>query len=118
MNIEDFRSYCLSLKGAEESLPFDDETLVFKVGGKIFSLTGISLFASVNLKCDPEKAMELREQYPAVIPGYHMNKKHWNTISMDGSISDRLLKEWIKDSYELIVSSLPKKIKQELDELD
>jgi predicted DNA-binding protein (MmcQ/YjbR family) len=118
MNIEDFRSYCLSLKGAEESLPFDDEILVFKVGGKIFSLTGISLFASVNLKCDPEKAMELREQYPAVIPGYHMNKKHWNTILMDGSIFDRLLKEWIKDSYELIVSSLPKKIKQELDELD
>jgi predicted DNA-binding protein (MmcQ/YjbR family) len=118
MNIEDFRTYCLSLKGVEEGLPFGDETLVFKVGGKIFALMGISLFASVNLKCDPEKAVELREQYPAVIPGYHMNKKHWNTVLMDGSISDRLLKEWTKHSYELVVASLPKKIKQELDDLD
>lgn len=118
MNIEDYRAYCLSLKGCEEGLPFGDETLVFKVGGKIFALTGISLFGSVNLKCDPEKAVELREQYPAVIPGYHMNKKHWNTVLMDGSISDRLLKEWTKHSYELVVSSLTKKLQQELNDLE
>jgi predicted DNA-binding protein (MmcQ/YjbR family) len=118
MNIEDYRSYCLSLKGVEEGLPFGDETLVFKVGGKIFALTGISLFASVNLKCDPEKAVELREQYPAVIPGFHMNKKHWNTVLMDGSISDRLVKDWTKHSYELVVSSLTKKLQQELNDLE
>lgn len=118
MNIEDFRSYCLSLKGTEEGLPFGDETLVFKVMGKIFALNGITMFTSVNLKCDPERAVELREQYPAVIPGYHMNKRHWNTVLMDGSIPDRLLKEWIKHSYELVVASLTKKLKQELEKLE
>ena len=118
MNIEDFRTYCLSLKGVEEGLPFGDETLVFKVGKKIFALTHLRLFTSVNLKCDPEKAVELRERYPAVIPGYHMNKKHWNTVLIDGSIPDRMLKEWTKQSYDLVVETLSKKIKQELEEFE
>jgi len=102
----------------EEGMPFGNETLVFKVMGKLFALTNIETFASVNLKCDPEKAVELREQYPSVIPGYHMNKKHWNTVLMDGTISDKLIKEWTKESYELVAASLTKKQKQELDELE
>ncbi|MDB5273725.1 MAG: MmcQ-like protein [Chitinophagaceae bacterium] len=118
MNIESFRTYCLSLKGVEEGMPFGNETLVFKVMEKLFALTNIDTFASVNLKCDPEKAVELRDQYAAVIPGYHMNKKHWNTVLMDGTISDKLIKEWTKDSYELVAASLTKKQKQELEELE
>ena len=91
MNIEEYRSYCLAKKGVIEEFPFDNETLVFKVAGKMFALTNVSTFASINLKCDPEKAVELRDQYPAVLPGYHMNKKHWNTILLDGSIPRKLL---------------------------
>ncbi len=109
MNIEEFREYCLSKKGVTESFPFDETTLVFKVMGKMFALTDTEDDFSINLKCDPEKAIELREQYPIVQPGYHMNKKHWNTIYIDGSISDEELKIWIDDSYRLVVSSLPKK---------
>jgi len=114
MNIESFRMYCLSLKGAEEDLPFGPDTLVFKVMGKLFALTNIDTFASVNLKCDPEEAVELRERYDAVIPGFHMNKKHWNTVLMDGRISDALVKEWTLKSYELVVKSLTKKMQEEL----
>lgn len=99
---------------ASESLPFGDDTLVFKVVDKIFAIADITLFESINLKCDPEQAMLLREQYPAVQPGYHMNKKHWNTILMDGAIPDRILQQWIDDSYDLVVNKLPKKIKQQL----
>jgi len=106
--------YCLSLKGAEEDLPFGPDTLVFKVMGKLFALTNIDTFASVNLKCDPEEAVELRERYDAVIPGFHMNKKHWNTVLMDGRISDALVKEWTLKSYELVVKSLTKKMQEEL----
>jgi predicted DNA-binding protein (MmcQ/YjbR family) len=91
VNIEEYRSYCLAKKGVIEEFPFDNETLVFKVAGKMFALTNVSTFASINLKCDPEKAVELRDQYPAVLPGYHMNKKHWNTILLDGSIPRKLL---------------------------
>ena len=80
MNIEDFRRFCLSLKGVTEGMPFDNETLVFSVRGKMFTLTDINTFESINLKCDPEEAIMLREKHEAVIPGYHMNKKHWNTI--------------------------------------
>ena len=109
MNIEEYRSYCLLKKGVSEEFPFDNETLVFKVMGKVFALTDVSEFRSINLKCDPEKAVELRDQFPAVVPGYHMNKKHWNTIMLDGSIPDRLLKTWIDHSYDLVVLSLPKK---------
>ena len=109
MNIETFRNFCLSLKAVTEDTPFGEDTLVFKVKGKMFALTNITFFHSVNLKCDPEKAIELREQFPAVKPGYHMNKKHWNTIDMDGTIPDKLLEQWINDSYNLVVKGLTKK---------
>jgi len=108
MNIEDFRQYCLSLPGVTESFPFDDITLVFKVMDKMFSLTSLDGDFRINLKCDPEKALELREKFDAVIPGYHMSKQHWNTIIMDGSIGNDLIIKWINDSYGLIVSKLTK----------
>jgi predicted DNA-binding protein (MmcQ/YjbR family) len=109
VNIEEYRSYCLAKKGVTEEFPFDNETLVFKVAGKMFALTNVSTFASINLKCDPEKAVELRDQYPAVLPGYHMNKKHWNTILLDGSIPSKLLQNWIDESYIRVVNALPKR---------
>ncbi len=114
MNIEEFRQFCLSLKSTKEGLPFDESTLVFTVCGKIFCLTDIDTFKSINLKCIPEEAIELREKYSSVIPGYHMNKKHWNTVLLDGSIPDSLLKEWIITSYNLVVKSLTKKEQIEL----
>lgn len=117
MNIEELRNYCLSRKGVSESFPFDEVTLVFKVMNKMFALTSLNKDLSINLKCDPEKAIALREKYETVQPGYHMNKKHWNTIYIDGSISQELIEEWIDHSYDLIVSSLTKKLKEELSEL-
>lgn len=112
MNIEQLQSYCLSKKGAEESLPFGPETLVYKVGGKMFLLASLdSIPLQFNVKCKPDDATTLREQYACVLPGYHMKKQHWNTIIADGSVSDKLLKQWIDDSYNLIVNSLPKKTK-------
>lgn len=114
MNIEIFREYCLSKKGVAEEFPFDETTLVFKVMGKMFALTDLENDFSANLKCDPEKAITLREKYTAVKPGYHMNKKHWNTISDDGSVTDELFYSWIDDSYELVIEKLPKSKKIEL----
>jgi len=112
MNIESLREYCLSKPGVEETLPFGPTTLVYKVNGKIFLLTGLDEEQlSFNVKCDPELAIELREQYPCVQPGYHMNKKHWNTVIVDGTVSNKQLKEWIDHSYGLIVKSLPQKPK-------
>lgn len=112
MNIETLRDYCLSKDGAEETLPFGPDTLVFKVAGKAFLLTGFdSDPLRFNVKCDPEKAVELREEFSCVLPGYHMNKKHWNTIVADGSVSAKQLKEWIDHSYDLVTASLPKKKK-------
>jgi predicted DNA-binding protein (MmcQ/YjbR family) len=103
MNIESLRDYCLSKPGTEEALPFGPDNLVYKVNGKIFLITGLDQEQlSFNVKCDPELAIELREKYPCVIPGYHMNKKHWNTIVVDGSVSVKQLKEWINHSYELV----------------
>lgn len=102
MNLESFRLYCLNKEKVSEEFPFGEDTLVFKVKGKIFAITDIEAFAGINLKCDPEKAIELREQYDAVQPGYHMNKKHWNTVVMDGSLSDKLVNELIDHSYELV----------------
>jgi predicted DNA-binding protein (MmcQ/YjbR family) len=103
MHIESLREYCLSKTGTEETFPFGPDTLVYKVNGKIYLLAGLDEQpARFNVKCDPDKAIELRDEYPAVLPGYHMNKKHWNTIILDGSITDRLLKEWIDHSYELV----------------
>lgn len=112
MNIEEFREYCLSKKGVTECFPFDETTLVFKVLNKMFTLTDIEDKFSFNVKCDPGKADELRSVYPCVLPGYHMNKQQWNTVIVDGSVSDRLLKEWIDDSYDLIVAKMTKKQKQ------
>ncbi len=108
MDIESFRNHCLSKNGVTEEFPFDQNTLVFKVMGKMFALTDIDLFESINLKCDPEEALVLREKYPAVIPGYHMNKKHWNTIKMEGNVPDNLVKQWIDNSYNLVVNKLSK----------
>jgi predicted DNA-binding protein (MmcQ/YjbR family) len=111
MDIVSLREFCISKKGVEESFPFNETTLVFKVGGKIFLLVDIeSKPLSFNVKCDPSKAIELRETYSCVKPGYHMNKQHWNTIVADGSVSNKLLQNWIEHSYELVVSSLPKKL--------
>lgn len=118
MDIEAYRRYCLAKPGVTEEFPFDNETLVFKVMGKMFALADVTLFTSINLKCDPERAVELREQYPAVEPGYHMSKKHWNTVLMDGTIGDRLLTEWIDHSYDLVVAGLPKKSKEALSSLE
>lgn len=112
MNLEQLREYCLSKPGSEETLPFGPDTLVFKVGGKAFLLTGFdSRPLRFNVKCDPEKAILLREQYESVLPGYHMNKKHWNTIVADGSVPLRLLQEWIDHSYDLVAGGLPTKRK-------
>ncbi len=117
MNIEELREYCISKPGVAEGFPFDETTLVFKVMGKMFALTNIEVELSINLKCDPDYAIELREQYHCVRPGYHMNKAHWNTIRIDGSVSDQLVQSWIDDSYELIVDKLTRKQKEELEEL-
>lgn len=113
MNIEKFRDYCLSLPAASEGMPFDDKVLVFKVAGKMFALTDIDAFESVNLKCNPDVAEELRERYAAVEPGYHMSKRHWNTIRLDGSIADSLVLEWTKESYDLVVKGLTRKQREE-----
>jgi len=114
MNIEDIREYCLSKKGADESFPFDEDTLVFKVGDKMFALMSLEEGASINLKCEPEKAIELRERYLEIKPGYHMNKKHWNTVLYNGSLSDKMIKELIDHSYSLVVKGLPKKVRDEI----
>ncbi len=114
MNIEVFRDYCLAKAGVTEELPFDENTLVFKVMGKMFALTDIELFDNINLKCDPARALELREQCAGIRPGYHMNKKHWNSVSTDGSVPDTLLYALIDHSYELVVAGLPGKLRQQL----
>ncbi len=111
MNIEEFRDYCLQKKSVEETFPFDEVTLVFKVGGKIFAITGLEHEEfKVNLKCDPDKSVELRARYPdSVFPGWHMNKLHWNTVLFEKGLSTDLLKELIDESYNLIVNSFSKK---------
>lgn len=119
MNIEEFRIYCLSKKAVEETFPFGEETLVFKVMGKMFALTGLDREEfTVNLKCDPTRAEELRENYEEVQPGYHMNKKHWNTISFEGSLEDDFLVELIDHSYDLVVQKLPKRDREALKALE
>ena len=114
MNIETFRKYCLAKKGVTEEFPFGEETLVYKVMGKMFALTDVESFESINLKVDPEEGAQLREQHPAVQPGYHMNKKHWVTVLVDGSIPDKMLMKWVDNSYQLVVTSLTKKQRAEL----
>lgn len=115
MNIEEYRDYCIGLPATSEGFPFDESTLVFKVANKMFALSNITTFDRINLKCDPENAIQLREQYSAVTPGFHMSKRHWNTIVLDGSISDQLIFDWIKDSYDLVVQSLPRKVRLEFE---
>ncbi|MCC6721103.1 MAG: MmcQ/YjbR family DNA-binding protein [Bacteroidia bacterium] len=110
MDIEYYRNYCLEKIGVTEEFPFDKTTLVFKVYGKIFALFDIDNFESVNLKCDPEKAILLREQFNEIKPGYHMNKKHWNTVSFSNNISDNLIIQLTDDSYNLVLNSIPKKL--------
>ena len=113
MDIETLREYCLAKKNVEESFPFGETTLVFKVKGKMFLLTQLDTpVLEFNVKCDPEKAIEWREQYAAVQPGYHMNKKHWNTVTADGSVPNRIMREMIDDSYDLVVASLPKNMRE------
>jgi len=114
MNAEELREYCIEKPGVTEGFPFDEDTLVFKVGGKMFLLIGLTPGNRFNVKCDPERAVELREQYSEVQPGYHMSKVHWNTVYMDGSLTRKQLCEMIDHSYELIVASLPKKVREEL----
>lgn len=110
MDIESLREYCLSLPDVEETQPFGPDTLVYKINGKIFLLTGLdSEQLSFNVKCEPDRAIELRDQYPCVIPGFHMNKKHWNTILVDGSVTNAILKGWIDDSYRLVSPKKKKK---------
>ncbi|WP_109831604.1 MmcQ/YjbR family DNA-binding protein [Reichenbachiella versicolor] len=114
MNIEEFRDYCLSKPAVSESFPFDEKALTFKVLSKMFAITDVDLFESVNLKCDPERALELRDQYHAVSPGYHMNKKHWNTILNNSDLPDDLMYELIDHSYELVVKGMKKSEREEL----
>ncbi len=116
MNIETLREFCLGFPHVTEDLPFGPETLVFRVAGKIFLLVSLdSEFLSFNVKCDPELAVTLREKYPGIVlPGYHMSKKHWNTIEPGISAPDTLLKEWVSHSYQLVFNSLPKKTRESL----
>lgn len=115
VDIESFRAYCIAKPGVTEEFPFDNQTLVFKVAGKMFALTNVDLFESINVKCDPEEAAVLRDQYEEVRPGYHMNKKHWNTVRVDGSLSDALIRQWTDNSYRLVVSHLPKQLQATLE---
>jgi len=113
MTLERLRDYCLQKQFVTESFPFDANTLVFKVGGKIFALMYADEFISFNLKCDPEKAIEFREQFSGILPGYHMNKKHWNTVMIFEDVSNEFLFTLIDHSYYLVVRSLPRKIRDE-----
>lgn len=114
MHIEELRDFCLGLPLVEEKFPFDQATLVFYIAGKMFCLCNIDEFDSVNIKCDPDKAIELRSIYEAVNPGYHMNKKHWNTVKINQDVKDTQLKQWIKDSYNLVILTLSKTKRPEL----
>lgn len=111
------RQVCTAKKGVLEDYPFDETTATFKVMGKIFAIADAQDFQSINVKCDPLKALALREQYSAVVPGYHMNKKHWNTLQLDGSLAHHDILEWIDDSYQLVAGKLPRNLKEELETL-
>ena len=115
MELPDVIEQCLSLPGAEETQPFGPEALVYKVGGKMFAVTSPDEFpARINLKCDPERAIELRDEYQGIKPGWHMNKKHWNTVMLDGSVPPALVRELVEHSYQLVVDALPKKVREGL----
>ena len=114
MDVEKFRVFCLSLPHATEHLPFDDVTLVFKIGGeKIFAILPLDVANCANLKCDPEKAPELRTEFVGVKPGFHMNKKYWNTVHFFADVSDELIFEWVKHSYDLVYHKMTRKLKDQ-----
>ncbi len=113
MNIEELREFCLNLEFTTEEVLWDG-VLVFKVGGKMFCFAPLDEDPKMNLKCDPDEAIELRERFPAVLPGYHMNKKYWNTVLLDGTISDSMLKVWIENSYRLVKAKLTKQERAQL----
>ena len=119
MNIQQLYEYCLSKKGVTEHFPFDNDTLVFKVGGKMFCLTSLKKWEegepSLNLKCNPEQALLLRAQFEAIQPGYHMSKVHWNTVYLNQDVPNKKIAHLINHSFELVFASLPKKIKQEIE---
>ena len=115
MHFDELIDFCFQLPGAKETFPFDKTTLVIKVQNKMFALVDIENPIGINLKCDPERALDLRESYDGIQPGYHMSKKHWNTVSLEGSVDDTLIKELVVHSYDLVVSSLPKKLRDELE---
>jgi predicted DNA-binding protein (MmcQ/YjbR family) len=115
MDASELRAWCLQHGGAIEDFPFGLETSVFKVAGKMFALSALGRAPlSVSVKCEPELAMGLRRTYPAIRPGYHLNKRHWNTIALDGSLPDQLVRDLVEDSYDLVVSALPKRVREEL----
>ena len=122
MNIQQLYEFCLSKRGVTEHFPFDEDILVFKVGEKIFALTSLSNWEkgnpTINLKCNPERALELRAEYEAIVPGFHMNKIHWNTIEFNSDVSDKMMCELISHSYDLVFKSLTKKLQQEITELE
>jgi predicted DNA-binding protein (MmcQ/YjbR family) len=115
MDATDLRTWCLQQAGAIEDFPFGPEHSVFKVAGKMFALSTLDrLPLEVSVKCEPELAVSLRHSYPAIRPGYHLNKRHWNTITLDGSLSDQLVRDLIEDSYDLVVSALPSRVREQL----
>lgn len=122
MNIQQLYEFCLSKKGVTEHFPFDEDVLVFKVGGKMFALTSLSNWEkeipAINLKCDPEKALELRAQYEAIKPGWHMSKIHWNTVDFNNDVPDKMICELINHSYELVFKSLTKKLQNEIENIE
>ena len=119
MDLETFRNYCLAKKGVEETFPFDEVTLVFKVMGKMFAITGLdNPEFSITLKCDPDRAIELREVYGEIRSAWHMNKTHWNSVDCEGDLRDELIRQLIDHSYDLVVAGLPRKLRTELEQLE
>ncbi len=114
MNLDSILNFCTSLNGTTNDFPFDQNTLVFRIKNKIFALINVENANSINLKCDPEKAIELRECHTSIIPGFHMNKKHWNTVYLNQDLDDAMIRDLIQHSYEIVVKSLPKKLQDEL----
>jgi len=114
VNIEEIRDYCLAKPGVTEDMPFGEDTLVFRVGEKLFLLTSLSQADRFNVKCDPERAIELREQHTEVQPGYHMNKRHWNTVHTNGNLTRKQICDMIDHSYELVMKSLPRNIREQI----
>ncbi|MFI5804655.1 MmcQ/YjbR family DNA-binding protein [Streptomyces sp. NPDC051561] len=116
MTPDQLRAFCLEFNACAEEFPFTPETSVFKVLGKVFALSALdSVPLSVNLKCDPDEALRLRAEHPAIVPGWHMNKRHWNTVTLDGSLPDKQVRELIEDSYDLVVAGMPKAVRLTLD---